>query len=416
MNQHVSTHVNGDRLWRRLMELARFGATEKGGVCRLALSQEEIAARAQLVRWGRAVTLDPSNDAAGNLFLRLAGREPALPPILVGSHIDSQPTGGKFDGAYGMVAALEAVEAIRSHARQPRRSIDIVAWMNEEGARFAPGMMGSAVFTGVRRLEEVLRVKDKTGVTVGEALQHVLAAEADLSRRPLGFPVGGFIEAHIEQGPLLEQQRATIGIVTGIQGKCTFRIEVTGEESHAGTSARQARRDALVSAVGIVQALQDAIWDDADEIRFTIGMFSVTPNVPSVVPGRVVFSIDLRHHDAETVRRLAILVPDVCQQARGRCEVGVTKLLSDVPLQFPAQTRARIRDVAERLGLSHLELPSPAGHDARYLHYVCPTGMIFIPCKNGISHNEAESIEPADAEAGARLLAEVAFELAEQPQ
>jgi beta-ureidopropionase / N-carbamoyl-L-amino-acid hydrolase len=416
MNERVSTHVNGDRLWRRLMELARFGATDKGGVSRLALSREEIAARAQLVEWGRAIALAPANDAAGNLFLRLPGREPQLPPILVGSHIDSQPTGGKFDGAYGVAAALEAVEAIRASGRRPRRSIDVVAWMNEEGARFAPGMMGSAVFTGVRRLEEIACVKDKAGVTVGDALVEVLAAERDLTRRPLGSPVGGFIEAHIEQGTVLEQQRTTIGIVTGIQGKCTFRVEVNGEESHAGTSPRRARRDALVSALAIVQALQDAIWDDADEVRFTIGMFTVTPNAPSVVPGRVVFSIDLRHNDAETVRRLGALVPTVCQEARGRCDVVVTRLLHDAPLQFPAQTRARIRDAAERLELSHMELPSPAGHDARYLHYVCPTGMIFIPCKNGISHNEAENIEAPDAEAGARVLADVVFELADQPQ
>jgi N-carbamoyl-L-amino-acid hydrolase len=416
MNERVSAYVNGDRLWRRLMELARFGATGKGGVNRLALSQEEIAARAQLVGWGRAIKLDPSNDAAGNLFLRLEGREPALPPILIGSHIDSQPTGGKFDGAYGVIAALEAMEAIRTGGRQPRRSIEIVAWMNEEGARFAPGMMGSALFTGVRRLEEVERVKDKAGVAVREALDQVLAAEAHLPRRTLGFPVGGFIEAHIEQGVVLEQEHSTVGIVTGIQGKCTFRVEVIGEESHAGASPRSARRDALVSAVGIVQALQDAIWDDADKVRFTIGMFTVTPNAPSVVPGRVIFSIDLRHDDGDTLRKLGMLVPAICQEARGRCDVVVIKLLDDAPLQFPEQTRARIRDAAHRLGLSHLELPSPAGHDARHLHYICPTGMIFIPCKDGISHNEAESIEPSDAEAGAQVLTEVAFELADLAQ
>jgi N-carbamoyl-L-amino-acid hydrolase len=268
----------------------------------------------------------------------------------------------------------------------------------------------------VRGLEEIACVKDKAGVTVGDALAEVLAAEQDLTRRPLGFPVGGFIEAHIEQGTVLEQQRTTIGIVTGIQGKCTFRVEVNGEESHAGTSPRRVRRDALVSALAIVQALQDTIWDDADEVRFTIGMFTVTANAPSVVPGRVVFSIDLRHNDAETVRRRGALVPTVCQQSRVRCDVVVTRLLHDAPLQFPAQTRARIRDAAERLELSHMELPSPAGHDARYLHYACPTGMIFIPCKNGVSHNEAESIEAPDAEAGARVLADVVFELADQPQ
>jgi beta-ureidopropionase / N-carbamoyl-L-amino-acid hydrolase len=413
MNQRASSHVNGDRLWRRLMTLARFGATDASGVSRLALSPEEIAARAELVRWGDAIGLEPSNDVAGNLFLRLRGREPALPSVLTGSHIDSQPGGGKFDGAYGVVAALEAVEAVAATGRQPRRCIDVVAWMNEEGSRFAPGMMGSALFTGVRRLEDVEVIKDRAGVAVRDALKEVLAAEKTLPQRPLGFPVAGFIEAHIEQGTILEQERAKIGILTGIQGKRTFRVVVDGASSHAGTSPRSTRRDALVSAVAIVQALQDAIWDEADHVRFTVGMFTVEPNAPSVVPGRVTFSIDLRHGDADTVRALGDMIPGLCRQAQGRCEVSVTELLHDVPLQFPLQIRARIHEAARRLNLSHRELPSPAGHDSRYLHYVCPTGMIFIPCKDGISHNEAESIEPQDAEAGARVLADVVFELAE---
>jgi N-carbamoyl-L-amino-acid hydrolase len=414
MADSVSAHVNGERLWRRLMELARFGATDKGGVSRLALSKEEIAARAELVRWGRAIGLVPSNDDAGNLFLRLEGRERELEPVLVGSHIDSQPTGGKFDGAYGVIAALEAVEAIKAARRQPRRSIEVVAWMNEEGSRFAPGMMGSAVFAGIRRLEDIERVEDRAGIAVRDALAEVLAAEKDVPRRSLGFPVRAFVEMHIEQGVLLERERVPIGVVAGIQGKRTFRVEVRGEESHAGTSPRTSRRDALVSAVSIVQALQDAIWDDADEVRFTIGMFTVQPNAPSVVPGRVTFSIDLRHNDADTVRRLGDMIPGVCAEARGPCDVTVTELLYDVPLQFPLEMRARIGGAAQRLGIPWRELPSPAGHDARYLHYVCPTGMIFIPCKGGISHNEAESIESADAEAGARVLAEVAFGLAEE--
>jgi len=408
----VADHVNGERLWQRLMDLARFGATEKGGVSRLALSEEEIAARAQLVAWGKAIGLEPSVDPASNLFLHLAGSNPALPPLLIGSHTDSQPTGGKFDGAYGVVAGLEALEAIKASGHRPRRSIELVAWMNEEGSRFAPGMMGSAVFTGTRRLDEIAGIKDKTGVSVREALNAVLAAETHLPRRPLGFKAAGFVEAHIEQGITLQNEQLTIGVVTGIQGKRTFRVEVVGEESHAGTSARAARRDALVSAVAIVDALQNAMWDAEDTVRFTIGMFTITPNAPSVVPGRVVFSIDLRHGDPETVKRLGDAIPDICAGARGVCEVHVRELLYDVPLEFPATMRALISGTARRLDLPHRELPSPAGHDSRYLHYVCPTGMIFIPCKDGISHNEAEEITPGDATAGARVLADVTFVLA----
>jgi beta-ureidopropionase / N-carbamoyl-L-amino-acid hydrolase len=408
----VANHVDGKRLWRRLMELAGFGATPNGGVNRLALSHEEIAARAQLVKWGESIGLEPSVDSASNLFLRLKGTEPHLPPILIGSHSDSQPMGGKFDGAYGIVAALEALEAIKAWGRRPRRSIELVAWMNEEGARFAPGMMGSAVFTGVRRLDEITPIKDKADVSVGEALTEVLAAEQKLPRRPLGFKVAAFVEAHIEQGITLQNEKLTIGVATGIQGKRTFRVAVQGEESHAGTSARADRRDALVSAVAIVQALQHAMWDPEDTVRFTIGMFTVTPNAPSVVPGRVVFAIDLRHGDPESIKRLGDMIPGICDAARAACTVNVRELLYEVPLEFPESMRALISEAAHRLRLPHREIPSPAGHDARYLHYVCPTGMIFIPCKDGISHNEAEEVTPTDATAGARVLTDVTFTLA----
>jgi N-carbamoyl-L-amino-acid hydrolase len=396
------------------MELARFGETPAGGVCRLALSREEIEARACLIGWGRALGLKPGTDAVGNLFLRLEGRDDALPPVLIGSHIDSQPTGGKFDGAYGVVAALEATEAIARLPQRPRRSIEVVSWMNEEGSRFAPGMMGSAVFTGRRRMEDVLPVTDSDGCTVQTALADLLGSDCDVARRPLGHPVAGYLEAHIEQGRVLQDRGLTAGIVTGIQGKRTFRVAVTGAESHAGTTSRRERRDALVSAIAIVDALQREMWDEADAIRFTVGMFNVHPNAPSVVPGRVEFSVDLRHNDPDVVQRCGDRIPSVCQTERGRCEVAVRELLHDVPLQFPAAVRSRLTGIAQRLGIPHAELLSPAGHDARYLHCVCPTGMVFIPCKDGISHNEAESITPGDALAGARILAEAARELADQ--
>ena len=414
MVARVSDRINGERLWQRLLDLAQFGATSKGGVCRLALSEEEMQARAALVAWSREFGLKPSVDDAANLFLTLEGREPDLPPVLIGSHIDSQPNGGKFDGAYGVMAALEAVQAVSDQPARSRRSIVVVAWMNEEGSRFAPGMMGSAVFTGKRSMADILPIKDRSGRTVEDALRAVLGEERDLPRRPMGFPVAGYLEAHIEQGIRLQEEGCAVGVVTGIQGKRTFRVEIIGEESHAGTTPRSVRRDALTSAVAVVDALQKAMWDEADAVRFTIGMFDVMPNAPSVVPGRVVFSIDLRHGEEDVVESLGNIIPKVCEAARGRCKVAVSELLYDAPLQFPEDVRARIGNAAARLGISHMNLPSPAGHDSRYLHYVCPTGMIFIPCKDGISHNEAESITPADATSGARVLAETALELANQ--
>ena len=408
----IARRVNGTRVWDRLMELAQFGALARGGVNRQALSDEEIAARACLVRWAAAIGLEPSTDAAANLFLRYPGREPDLPPVLIGSHIDSQPTGGKFDGALGVVAGLETVEAIIASGCQPRRTIDVVSWMNEEGSRFAPGMMGSAVFSGARRLSDILAVHDKAGVSVEAALDIVHASEPRLRQRPLGLKPAAFLETHIEQGPILENNNKSAGIVTGIQGKRTFRVEVGGEENHAGTSPRSARRDALVAAIHIVRALQDTMWDRDDVVRFTIGMFSVTPNAPSVVPSRVVFSIDLRHPDAATLRQLGDAIPKICQADPRRCEISVKELLHDPPLEFPESIRRTLQSVASALKLPWMEISSGAGHDARYLHYVCPTGMIFIPCKNGISHNETESVLETHAADGTRLLAEATFILA----
>lgn len=410
---NIAKYVDRDRLWDRLMALAQCGALPKGGVNRQALSDEEVAARAELVGWGEALGLKAMTDPAGNLFLRYEGAERDLPPVLVGSHIDSQPTGGKFDGALGVLAALEGVEAIIASGRRPRRPIEVVAWMNEEGSRFAPGMMGSAVFAGARKLDDILTIRDKAGVTVEAALRNLLAAKPQLPQRALGLKPAAFLEAHIEQGPILEIEHKTVGVVTGIQGKRTFRVQIDGEENHAGTSPRSVRRDALVSAVNIVEALQQAMWDAEDVVRFTIGMFNVTPNAPSVVPARVLFSIDLRHPDAETLRRLGDMIAPICRKAALRCDVSVTELLHDPPLDFPQELRDKLTSVCDSLGISNMEIASGAGHDARYLHYICPTAMIFTPCKDGISHNEAESIIKEDAAAAARVLAEAAFGIAD---
>jgi beta-ureidopropionase / N-carbamoyl-L-amino-acid hydrolase len=409
----ISRHIDGDRLWQRLMELARLGATTHGGVNRQALSDEEIAARALLTGWGRDLGLVPFNDPAANFFLRLRGRDDALPPVLVGSHIDSQPTGGKFDGALGVLAALEAIEAIRLAGVQLRRPIELVAWMNEEGCRFAPGMMGSATFVGARKLQDILEIRDADGITVGFALDRVLSAERDVATRPLGFKSAAFLELHIEQGPVLEAEGRTIGVVSGIQGKRTFRVRIDGQENHAGTSPRAARRDALVAAVHALNALHAAMWDHEDVVRFTVGIFTVSPNAPSVVPARVTFSIDLRHPEDATLRRLGDAITPICEKATAPCAASVTELLYDQPLEFTLQIRSLLGSIASKLQIPWMDIPSGAGHDARHLHAVCPTGMIFVPCKDGISHNEAESVLKEHAADGTRVLAEAVLDLAE---
>jgi N-carbamoyl-L-amino-acid hydrolase len=273
-------------------------------------------------------------------------------------------------------------------------------------------MMGSAAFSGSRRLEDILAVRDADGITVADALQLVRAAEAELPHRSLGGSIGAYVEAHIEQGPILEMQSIPIGIVTGIQGKRTFRIRIVGEENHAGTSPRSVRKDALMESVRIISALQNAFTDPEDIVRFTVGMLTVKPNAPSVVPSEVEFSIDLRHPEAGVLSNLGDQIAPMCEANSLVCRVEVRELIHDAPLEFPSSLRAHTRAAADELGLRHMEIPSGAGHDARYLHYVCPTAMIFIPCWKGISHNENERISPSDCLAGARVLAGLVSRLA----
>ncbi|BBK30401.1 N-carbamoyl-L-amino-acid hydrolase [Stella humosa] len=410
----VAAAIDERRLWDRHEALARVGATERGGVNRQALSDEEIAAKRVLIGWAGALGLEASTDAIGNLFLRLPGYDPALTPVMTGSHIDSQPTGGKYDGVYGVLAGLEAVEAMRAAGYQPRRAIDIVAWTNEEGSRFAPGMMGSEAFAGVRALETILPVADAAGIRVEAELARLDAAFPDMARRPVGFPVAAYVEAHIEQGPELEAAGHQVGVVTGIQGKKTWKVSVRGEEAHAGTTPRRRRRDALAAAAAMIAALHRAIVDADDVVRFTVGRIQVEPNAPSVVPARADFSIDLRHPDGPTLEGFGAAVESICQANAGPCTVTVTPLVDAAPLTFPSAMQDATRQTAERLGLAPMALASAAGHDARNLHMVCPSAMIFVPCAGGISHNEVEATLPGDLAAGARVLAELLVQLADR--
>jgi N-carbamoyl-L-amino-acid hydrolase len=400
----LTRHVDEARLWSRHMQLAAIGATAAGGVNRQALSQHDIEARRLLLDWSRELGLTAFSDAIGNLFLRYEGRDPSLAPVLTGSHLDSQPTGGKFDGAYGVLAGLEAVQAMVEGGWRPRRAIEIVAWTNEEGSRFAPGMMGSALFRGHRELADMLAVVDSDGVSVGVEMERLRAAEADVALRSLGMPVSAYVEAHIEQGPVLEMQGCHVGVVTGIQGKRVFRVTVNGEENHAGTSPRALRKDALVATVNMLRALHAEMHDEADIVKFTVGHLEVSPNAPSVVPARVHFSIDLRHPDAEVLRQLGDRVAPLCAQHCTPCAVEVRELSHDPPLDFPSDIADQVREAAAQLAIPHMDLPSAAGHDARHLHYLCPTGMVFVPCAGGISHNEAEAAEPGHLYDGTRVL------------
>ena len=394
------------------MQLAQFGARPDGGVDRQALTAAEIVARAELVRWGRTLGLEPFTDAAANLFLRLPGRDPTLAPVLTGSHIDTQPTGGKFDGAYGVIAAIEAVAAIVAAGRQPLRAIEIVAWSNEEGCRFSPGMTGSELYVGAKGLADTAVLRDRAGITWTDAVAAVLAADEGVAHRPVGRPAAAYVELHIEQGPFLERAGVPIGVVSAIQGTRRYRVQVDGQAAHAGTTERTDRRDALLAAVRMIAAIEQACQQPAD-MKMTVGLFETTPNVPSVVPERVVFSIDIRHPDDAVVERAHATIADIVNALAAPCRATVRPIQHNPTVTFALAIRTQIAETAERLGIPCCTLLSAAGHDARSLNGICPTGMIFVPCRAGLSHHPDEWAESGDLAAGARVLTDVIWGLSE---
>jgi len=326
--------------------------------------------------------------------------------------MDSQPRGGRFDGIFGVLAGLEALEAIDAAGASTRRPIELVAWSNEEGGRFAPCTMGSAAFTGARALADFLDVTDNEGVALRDALRETLAATPDAAQRAFSTPIAAYVEAHIEQGPRLEMEGKTIGVVTGIQGLRWFNVEVFGETAHAGTTPPDVRRDALREAIAIIVALQELARSADDAHRFTVGRMLVSPNSPNSVASHVLFSVDIRHPDPAIIRRLGDAVEPTVRREAKRCEVKITPTLADDPCVFDPGVVDAVEQAASALGVSHIRMPSGASHDAMYLSRVCPTGMIFVPCERGISHNEAENAKPADLAAGARVLTATLLDLA----
>jgi N-carbamoyl-L-amino-acid hydrolase len=408
----ASAYVSQERLWDLLMDVATYGATKNGGVNRQALSIEDTAAKRHVVKWATERGFTTFQDEIGNLFVRREGTEPTLTPVMTGSHLDSQPTGGKFDGAYGVLAGLEALDALHESGIETKRPVEVVAWTNEEGSRYSPGAFGSNFFAGLDELSSVLDNVDSDGIILRDELAKTLA-ETDVPMRTQGSVTPHcYIEAHIEQGPVLEDKELQIGVVTSIQGIRHLDVVIIGEEAHAGTTPRRSRKDALSSAVAIVAALQELTSDAEDVIRFTVGRFDVEPGSPNTVPGRVHFMIDLRHPDGETLNSLVGKIRKVASEKAGSCSVEVTDNLSVDPTIFGTSVMDVIRDSAQALGLDHIDMPSGAGHDAMHVATLCPAGMIFVPCLGGVSHNEAESATPEDLAAGARVLADALVQLA----
>ncbi|PLP60771.1 Zn-dependent hydrolase [Mesorhizobium loti] len=407
--------IDSARLMKRHKAMMRIGATGRGGVNRLALSPEDTAARTALLEWAVSRGFSASIDPAGNLFVRRSGIDDQAPPVVTGSHLDSQPTGGNFDGVFGVLAAFEALEALEDRLIQTMRPIELVVWMNEEGARFAPTTMGSGAFAGVLPLPEILTTRDGDGITVADALATSIATlekSTPLARRPLGTRAHAYIETHIEQGPILDAADIAIGIVTGVQGLRQFEIVVSGVERHAGTTPKHQRKDALASARAIITAIEAECADDEDLVRFTVGRMEVRPGVLNTIPSEVVFTVDLRHPQAATLDRLAASIETAARTHAAPCTASVRPLLASAPTVFDPALIGRIAEACDRLGYSRRDLISGATHDAKHLADRCASGMIFIPCRDGISHNEAESAEPEHMIAGAAVLAEVVLGLA----
>lgn len=410
----VTMKVNGDRLWGTLMELAKIGATPKGGVCRLALTDLDRAARDLIVSWAEAAGCAITIDCMGNVFMRRRGRKDGLAPVVSGSHTDSQPTGGRFDGIYGVLGGLEVIRTLNDFGIDTERPIEVVIWANEEGSRFAPGMTGSGVFAGVFELDFGRSLRDIEGKTFGEELERIgYAGKAPCG----GRPIHAAFELHIEQGPILEAEGRTIGVVTGAQGQRWYEVTMTGQDAHAGTTPLPLRRDALLGASCVVQLANEIGRRHAPLACTTVGMMHVHPNSRNVIPGRVFLTVDFRHPQDDVLARMdAQLREGVERIAREtRLDAEVNEILYYAPITFDAACVESVRSAAERLGYAHRDIASGAGHDACYLARVAPTSMVFVPCIDGISHNEIEDATPEWIDAGANVLLHAMLERASEP-
>jgi N-carbamoyl-L-amino-acid hydrolase len=403
--------VNSERLWNSLMQMGRIGATAGGGVGRLALTELDRQARDVFVRWCEQTGCTIRIDRMGNIFARRQGSDDTRPPVMTGSHLDTQPLGGKFDGIYGVLAGLEIVRTLNDAGVRTIAPIDVVNWTDEEGVRFGSGTLASAVFSGLCELDDALARSDFDGNMFGTELERIGYAGNETVG---GYPVAAFIEAHIEQGPILETEGKTIGVVLGAQGQRCFRVIVEGEEGHAGTLPMERRKDAMVGAARMIDVLNRLAFEHEPHPMITVGALQVRPNSRNTIPGRVVFSIDSRHPDNALLARLAERMRQVCEEIAGDTNLMLKfeEISHRDTVTFDDGCIRAIRDTASRLDIAHMDIYSGAGHDACNLARYAPTGMIFVPCERGISHNEKENARPQDLAAGCNVLLHVMLERA----
>ena len=394
--------INGQRLWASLMAMAEIGATARGGSCRLALSDEDRAGRELFAHWCTQAGMTLSVDPIGNLFARRPGSDPHAAPVMMGSHLDTQPEGGRFDGVYGVLAGLEVLRTLNDLGVQTRKPLELVVWTNEEGARFTPAMFGSAVFTGVMSLDAALAVRDADGISVAQALQRTGYA----GNRPLGGAVDTYFEAHIEQGPILEDNAKSIGVVSGGQAIRWLDVQIEGMAAHAGTTPMPLRKDALYGAAQMILAVEQVAADFAPQGLTTVGELSVAKSSRNTIPGRLTFTVDLRHHHDQQIAAMEQQVEERLERiARERgLKVRIDRHWLSPATPFDAECVAAVQQAVDGLGYPQQSIVSGAGHDAILLARYCPTAMVFIPCVGGLSHNEAEDVLPEDVSQGADVL------------
>jgi len=394
--------IDAERLWDDLMLTAKIGATPKGGICRLTLTDLDREVRDWFKAQAQALGCTVTVDDMGNMFARRAGQRSDIAPIAMGSHLDTQPTGGKFDGALGVFAALEALRTLHRAGYETFAPIEVVNWTNEEGARFAPPMIASGVFAGVYSRDWACARADRSGETFGGALDKIGYRG---TQRCGDHRLSAFFELHIEQGPHLEAEGKDIGIVTGVQAMRWYEMTMVGQDSHAGTTPMPRRHDALLGAARVVEAVNRAARQFPAAVG-TVGVLEVKPGSPSVVPGEVFLTVDLRDPDAAVIDRME---EEIAAQTRGiggelGLEFAIKTISAEPAVQFDAGCVAAVRATAKISGYSARDMISRAGHDAAFVSRVAPAAMIFVPCKDGISHNEAEFSSREQCAAGAQVL------------
>ncbi len=395
--------VNGERLWNTIIETGKIGATPRGGITRLTLTDLDREVRDWFVGACKAAGCSVSVDEVGAIFARRAGLDDSRDPIAIGSHLDTQPLGGRFDGIAGVLTGLEVLRTLEEKGYRTTAPLEIINWTNEEGSRFSPAMFASGVFSGVYTRDFVYNTRDRKGKTFLEELERIgYRGEVPAGNHRLA----GYFELHIEQGPVLESEGMNIGVVTGAQGQLWYELTATGRASHAGSTPMPMRKDGMLACARITEGVNRIALNHPPAGMSTVGLIEVTPNSRNVIPGQVFFTVDLRNPDEEVLLAMGREIDALVNQVAGetRTEIVMQNVLNMMPMMFDETCVSVVRDAAEGLGYRHRDMVSGPGHDALYIARVAPTSMVFIPCEGGVSHNEAESVRPEDMTAGANVV------------